>query len=43
MAAEIKSDLELKIAHVFIDMVSDSDLLIEQGPRGQRVSENQPL
>ena len=43
MAAEIKSDLELKIAHVFIEMVGDSELLIEQGPRRQGVSQNQPL
>ena len=43
MAAEIKSDPGLKLAHVFIDMLGDSVLLIDQGPRGQRVSERQPL
>jgi hypothetical protein len=40
MAAEIKNDPELKIAHIFIEMVGDSKLLIDQGPRGQRVSEH---
>jgi len=41
--AEIKSDPELKIVHVFIERAGDSEYLIDQGSRGWRGSENQPL
>jgi hypothetical protein len=43
MAAEIKCDPKLEIAHVFIDMASDSGVLIDQKLRGLRGSRNQRL
>ena len=41
MAAEIKCDPELEIAHVFIDMAGNAGVLIDQKLRGQKGSENQ--
>ncbi len=44
MSAEIKSGPGLEIAHVlFIGIVGDSKLLIDQGPRFQSPIENQRL
>ena len=42
-AAEIKSDPEVKIAHVFIDRASGPECLIDQSSRGWRGSESQLL
>ncbi len=43
MAAEIKCDPELEMAHVFVDTAGDSGVLIDRELRGQGGSENQPL
>jgi hypothetical protein len=43
MAAEIKFDPELEMAHVFVETAGDSGVLIDRELRGQRRSEDQPL